>query len=48
MKHDPEVKSFIQIVTLIIHKKRLTSRAAVNFEDQTRYFTSINLLGTPL
>ena len=48
MKHDPEVKSFIQIVTFIIHKKRLTSRVAVKFEDQTRYCTSINHLGTPL
>ena len=48
MKHDPEVKYFIQIVAFIIHKKRLTSRAAVNFVDQTRYCTSINHLGTPL
>ena len=48
MKHDPEVKSFIQIVTFIIHKKRLTSHVAVNFVDQTRYCTSINHLGTPL
>ena len=50
MKHDPEVKSFIQIVTFIhvFHTKRLTSRVAVNFEDQTRYCTSINHLGTPL
>ena len=36
MKHDPEEKkSFIQIVTFIIHKERLTSRVAVNFIDQT-------------
>ena len=48
MKHDPEVKSFIQIVTFIIHKKRLTSRVAVYLIDQTRYCTSINHLGTPL
>ena len=38
-KHDPEVKSFIQIITFIINKKRLTSRVAVNFVDQTRYCT---------
>ena len=33
MKHDPEVTSYIQIVTFIIHKIRLTSRVAVNFVD---------------
>ena len=50
MKHDPEVKYFIPIVTLkfIIHKKRLISRVAVNFVDQTRYCTSINHFVTPL
>ena len=48
MKHDPEVKSFIQIVTFIIHTKRLASRVAVNFVDQTRSCASINHLGTPL
>ena len=47
MKHDPEVKSFIQIITFIINKKRLTSRVVVNFVDQTRYCTSINHLSTP-
>ena len=48
MKHDPEVKSFIQIVTFIIHRKLLTSRVAVNFVDKTRLCTSINHLATPL
>ena len=46
MYHYPEV----QIGTLIIYKKRLTSRVAVKFEDETRYCTSINHLpmDTPL
>ena len=48
MKHDPEEKCFIQIVTFIIHKKRLTLRVDVNFVDQTRYCTSINHLCIPL
>ena len=39
-------KSFIQIGTYIIHKKRLTSRVAINFVDETRYCTSINHLDT--
>ena len=43
-----KLKSFIQIGTFIIHKKRLTSREAVNFVDETRYCTSINPLDTPL
>ena len=30
MKHDPEVKIFIQIGTVIFHKKTLTSHVAVN------------------
>ena len=48
MRHDPGVKSFILIVTFIIHKKRLTSRVAVNFVDQTRYCTLKNRFGNPL
>ena len=48
MKHDPEVKIFNQIGTFIIHKKRLTSRVAINFVDETRYCTSINHLDTQL
>ena len=43
-----KLKSFIQIGTLIIHKKRLTSRVAINFLDETRYCTSINHSDTPL
>ena len=43
-----KLKSFIQIGTYIIHKKRLTSRVAINFVDETRYCTSINHLFTPL
>ena len=43
-----KLKSFIQIDTYIIHKKRLTSRVAINFVDETRYCTSINNLDTPL
>ena len=42
-----KLKSFIQIGTYIIHKKRLTSRVAINFVDETRYCTSINHLDTP-
>ena len=34
-------KSFFQIVTFIIHKKRLTSSVAVNFVDETRHCTSM-------
>ena len=34
-----KLKSLIQIFTFIIHKKRLTSRVAVNFVDDTRHFT---------
>ena len=41
MKHDP-----IQIGTFTIHKKRLSSHAAINFIDDTRYYTSINHLDT--
>ena len=43
-----KLKSFIQIGTFIIHKKRLTSRVAINFVDETRYCTSINHLDTLL
>ena len=43
-----KLKCFIQIGTLIIHKKRLTSRVAINFVDETRYCTSINHLDIPL
>ena len=43
-----KLKSFIQKGTYIIHKKRLTSRVAINFVDETRYCTLINLLDTPL
>ena len=43
-----KLKSFIQIGTYIIYKKRLTSRVAINFVDETRYCTSINHLDTPL
>ena len=43
-----KLKSFIQIGTYITHKKRLTSRVAINFVDETRYCTSINHLDTPL
>ena len=43
-----KLKSFIQIGTYIIYKKRLTSRVANNFEDETRYCTSIYHLDTPL
>ena len=42
------LKSFIQIVTFITHKKRLISRVAVNFVDETRHCSSINHLDTPL
>ena len=31
-----KLKSFIQMDTYIIHKKRLTSRVAINFVDETR------------
>ena len=41
-----KLKSFIQIGTYIIHKKRLTSRVAINFVDEPRYCTSINHLDT--
>ena len=43
-----KLKSFIQSGTCIIHKKRLISRVAINFVDETRCFTSINHLDTPL
>ena len=43
-----KLKSNIQIGTFIIHKKRLTSRVAVNFVDTTRRCTLINNLVTPL
>ena len=43
-----KLNSFIQIGTYIIHKKRLTSHAAFNFVDETRYCTSINHLDTLL
>ena len=43
-----KLKSLIQIGTYIIHKKRLTSRVAINFVDETRNCTSINHLDTPL
>ena len=43
-----KLKSFTQKGTYIIHKKRLTSRVAINFVDETRYCTSINHLDTPL
>ena len=43
-----KLKSFIQIGTYIIHKKRLTSRVAINFVYETRYCTLINHLDTPL
>ena len=43
-----KLKSFIQIDIYTIHKKRLTSRVAMNFVDETRYCTSINHLDTPL
>ena len=43
-----KLKSFIHIATYIIHKKRLTSRMAINFIDETRYCTSINHVDTPL
>ena len=43
-----KLKPFIQSGTYIIHKKRLTSRVAINFVDETRYCTSINHLDTPL
>ena len=43
-----KLKSFFQISTYIIHKKRLTSRVAINVVDETRYCTSINHLDTPL
>ena len=45
-----KIKSFIQIGTFIIHKKRLTSRVAINFVGETRYnnCTSINHLDTLL
>ena len=40
-------KSFIQMGTYVIHKKRLTSRVAINLVDETRYYTSINHLDIP-
>ena len=43
-----KLKSFIQIGIYIIHKERRTSRVAINFVDETRYYTSINRLDTPL
>ena len=43
-----KLKCFIQIGTFIFHEKFLTPRFAVNFLDETRYFTSIYHLGTPL
>ena len=43
-----KLKSFISIVTFIIHMKRLTSRMPVNFVDETRYCTSINHFDTIL
>ena len=43
-----KLTSFIQIGTFIIHKKRLTSRVAINFVDETRYCTSIKHMDTPL
>ena len=43
-----KLKSFIQIGTFIIHKKRLTLRVAINLVDETRYCTPINHLDTPL
>ena len=48
MKHDPEVKIFIQIGTFIFHKKFFTTRVPVNFLDETRYSTSIYHLDNPL
>ena len=42
-----KLKSFIQIGTYIIHKKRLTTRVAINFVDETRYCTSNKSLGFP-
>ena len=47
MKHYPEVKSFIHIVTFIILKKRLTSRVAVNFVDQNQILNFDKSLGYP-
>ena len=44
----PKLKSFIQLGIFIIHKKRLTSRMAVNFVDETRYCTSLNHMDTLL
>ena len=43
-----KLKSFIKICTFIIHKKRLTSRVAVNFDDENRYSSSIIHLKSPL
>ena len=43
-----KLKSFIQIGNYIIRKKRLTSRVAINFVDETIYCTSINHLDTAL
>ena len=43
-----KLKSFIQIGTFIIHKKRLTSRVAINSVDENRDCTSINHLDTRL
>ena len=37
MKQDPEDKYFIQLGTVIIQKKTLTSHVAVNFLDETNY-----------
>ena len=48
MKHDPEVKYFIQIGTFIFHKKFLTTRVPVNFLEETRFSTSIYHLYTQL
>ena len=43
-----KLKSFIQIGTFIIHRKRLTLHVAINFLNDTRYSISINHLDTPL
>ena len=39
-----KIKSFILINTFIIHKKVLTSHMAVDFVDETRYYTSTSIL----
>ena len=50
MKHTLilKLKSFVQIETVVSHKKILTAHVAVNLLDETRYSSSIYHLVTQL